>query len=194
MDGFWVQVLVAVVAGAVGAAASMVFAASGRRRVPGRQQRQEVPAPPPPAAPAVPPDRWLPQLQRCEQAIRRAGSAVESVSSAHARQTLNSVVQRMDAEMPHIRALVELGRGLDADAVGQEVVLHRVHQQLEDAAVRFAMFTDHVLEVVLQLVADPDMSRVHQQVTVLREQFPLLRPMSAVLAPESAPPRSLLNV
>ena len=190
MDGFWVQVVTALVAGAVGAAAVLVFF------VVKRKPREVVPQPAVVAAAAEPParpDRWLPQLHRCEQAVRRAARAVDSVSSAQARQNLHALVVRMDAELPNIRALVELGRSLDADDVREEAVLLRVFQQLDDAADRFAMITDHVLETVVQLVADADLGRMHQQVTVLREQFPLLRPMSAVLGPAPAPTRSLIT-
>ena len=91
----------------------------------------------------------------------------------------------MEAELPDVRALVELGRGLGEER-GDAAA--RVRQQLEDASVRFLMVTDDVLEMVVELVAAPDLNRVNQQVTVLREQFPLLRPMSAVLAPSDAKP------
>ncbi|GAA2810018.1 hypothetical protein [Saccharopolyspora taberi] len=189
MDRFWVQVVIALVAGALGAAAVLTF------YVLKRQARDQAPEQPPttPAEPPSAPDRWLPQLRRCEQAVRRAALAVDSVSSAQARQALRTLVVRMDAELPNVRALVELGRSLDADEVREEAVLRRVFQQLDDAATRFGMITDHVLETVVQLVADADLSQMHEQVMVLREQFPLLRPMSAVFGPATAPPRSLIS-
>lgn len=187
MDGFWLQVLIALVAGGCGA--GVVLVARTRRR------RPEPAATPQPAAvqpvQAQPQDRWLHDVRRCEQAVHRAARAVDAVSSTQARQNLQAVVRRMDAELPNVRALAELGRGLtSADAA----VLSRVRGQLEDAVVRFGMVTDHVVEAVVELVADPDLARVHQQVVVLREQFPLLRPMSAVFGPKpgSAPTRTLL--
>lgn len=189
MDGFWVQVLVALGAGAFGA--GLVLAAVFARR----QRVAEAPAAPAlvPLPPPVP-DRWLHEVQRCEQAVHRAARAVDAVSSTQARNQLQTVVRRMDAELPNVRALSELGRGLASSDPGDDAVVRRVQSQLDDAAVRFGMITDHVLEAVVNLVAEPDLSRVHEQVTVLRDQFPLLRPMSAVFGPKpgSTPPRSLM--
>ncbi len=140
------------------------------------------------------PDQWLHEAQRCEQAVYRAARAVDAVSSTQARHQLQTVVRRMDAELPNVRALSELGRGLAGSEPSDDAVVRRVRSQLGDAATRFGMVTDHVLEAVVELVAEPDLSRVNEQVTVLREQFPLLRPMSAVVGtvPDSAPTRSLL--
>ncbi|GAA0505085.1 hypothetical protein GCM10011581_33080 [Saccharopolyspora subtropica] len=186
MDGIWVHVLVAFVAGASGAGVMSAVISTRSRRT----------APPSPAAQPVPaqvPDQWWHDVQRCEQAVYRAARAVEAVSSEQARHGLQTVVRRMDAELPNVRALAEVGRGVAVGSSRDEAVLRRLQGQLDDAAARFGMVTDHVLEVVVQLVADPDLSRVHEQVTVLREQFPLLRPMSAVFGPEpgSAPARAL---
>ncbi|MER7012330.1 hypothetical protein ABT324_12980 [Saccharopolyspora sp. NPDC000359] len=187
MDGFWVQVLIALVAGGCGAGVVLVARPGGRRS-----------AVPPPVVPRPQPvpaqrhDPWLQDVRRCEQAVHRAARAVDAVSSTRARQNLQAVVRRMDAEIPNVRALAELGRGLMSSG-GDAVVLRRVRGQLADAVVRFGMVTDHVLEAVVELVADPDLNRVHQQVVVLREQFPLLRPMSAVFGPVpgSTPARTL---
>ena len=44
--------------------------------------------------------------------------------------------------------------------------------------------TDQVLEAVMELVATPDLARVHERVVALRDQFPLQRPMSALLVAE----------
>ncbi|MER5394414.1 hypothetical protein [Saccharopolyspora sp. NPDC002686] len=195
MDGFWVQVLIALVAGACGAGVVLAASTGRRRTAPAPLPQQPAPAPPVQAqlVQVRPQDRWLHDVRRCEQAVQRAAQAVEAVSSAQARQQLHAVVRRMDAELPNVRALAELGRGLTSTGSDEEV-LHRVRGQLEDAAVRFGMVTDHVLEAVVELVADPDLNRVHHQVVVLRDQFPLLRPMSAVFGPtsESAPARTLL--
>ncbi|MBB5066972.1 hypothetical protein BJ969_000060 [Saccharopolyspora gloriosae] len=135
-------------------------------------------------------DTLLRDLHRCEQAVARARCAVESVSSARAREALLMVVRRMDAELPSVEALVEVGRGLGAgaprglpDAERGDVVLRRVHVQIADVAERFGMITDHVLDIVVDLVAAPDLHRMHHEVAVLRDQFPLLRPMSAVFGP-----------
>lgn len=101
----------------------------------------------------------------------------------------------MDAELPNVRALVELGRSLDAGGHDDEPATGRVLGQLEDAVMRFGMVTDQVLQAVVELVAAPDLGRVHQQVTTLRDQFPLQRPMSAVLGgqPDSAD-KALINI
>ncbi|MCX2728902.1 hypothetical protein OOZ19_01485 [Saccharopolyspora sp. NFXS83] len=136
-------------------------------------------------------DTLLRDLHRCEQAVARARCAVESVSSARAREALLMVVRRMDAELPNVQALVEVGRGLGAgarprglpDADRGDEVLRRLRGQLCDVAARFGMITDHVLDIVVDLVAAPDLHRMRHEVAVLRDQFPLLRPMSAVFGP-----------
>ncbi|MFB9569998.1 hypothetical protein [Saccharopolyspora hordei] len=190
MDGSWVQVLVALVAGAVGAGVVLVVRLGRRRAEPPRPQPRPDPVPP---VEVRPPDCWVRELRRCEQAVHRAARAVDAVSSTPARQNLQAVVRRMGAELPDARALAELGCGLAS--TGSDAA-RRVREQLEDAAVRFGAVTDHVVAVVSDLVTDPDLSRVQQEVTALRAQFPLLRPMSAVLnptpAPTSTPDRSLL--
>ena len=191
MAGFWVQVLVAVVAGVLGVAATLVVLARRRRRTP--------PAPPPPpvAAPAVPGrDRWLPPVRRCEQAVSRATRVVESVSSTQARGALRCVIRRMEAELPDVRMLMELGRGLDAAGRHDDPATGRVHRQLEDAATRFTVVTGQVLDVVAELVAEPDLSRVRSHVADLRQRFPLLRPMSDVLRPARDAPttRALADI
>ena len=189
MDGFWVQFLVALAAGVCGAALTLLVV-NRTRRTPGGA----VSAPPPPFVPPARPEYWRHQVQRCEQAVLRAARAVDAVSSAQARNGLQAVVRRMEAELPNVRALAELGRGLPDGSPHGDEVLPRLRSQLEDAAARFGMVTDHVLEAVVELVADPDLSRVHGQVEVLRDQFPLLRPMSAVFGPAGPPSRSLLPV
>ncbi|MGW1677208.1 hypothetical protein [Saccharopolyspora sp. NPDC002376] len=195
MDGFWVQVLIALVAGACGAGVVLAAGTGRRRTAPTPLPQQPAPVQPVQAqlVQVQPQGRWLHDVHRCEQAVHRAARAVEAVSSAQARQRLHVVVRRMDAELPNVRALAELGRGLTRTGSDEEVLL-RVRGQLEDAAVRFGMVADHVLETVVEHVADPDLNRVHQQVVVLRDQFPLLRPMSAVFGPkpDSTPARTLL--
>ncbi|MCA1191046.1 MULTISPECIES: hypothetical protein [unclassified Saccharopolyspora] len=202
MNGFWWAVLAGTVAGSLGAAVTLLaWAGPWTRRA-----RPEVPEPAP-AAPqerTAPPrgfgepghvDGWVRDLHRCEQAVARARRAVESVSSARAREALLVVVRRMDAELPSVQALVEVGRGSDldprsADRRDQEV-LRRVRDQVAEAAARFASITEDVLHVVVDLVAAPDLPRVHHEVAVLRDRFPLLHPMSEVFAREDAPPPAL---
>lgn len=207
MLDFWVQVvLVALAAGALGATA--VLAAYGRQagtRVSEEHARvpEQVPAHggkihggEPHGGQPLPRssrDVWAMPLHRCEQAVSRADRAVESVSSARARHRLSGVVHRMDAELPNVRALVELGRRLEtgnarrgaSDAAEQEAVAGRIHQQLVEAATRFGAVTDTVLASVLELVSHADPFRLDEQVAVLRDEFPLLRPMSVVLGPDS---------
>lgn len=122
------------------------------------------------------------QQLRCERCVRRAADAVETVSSFADRQALRAVVRRMDAELPNVRALAELERSLNAGE-GERDAGERVHQQLDDAGVRFGVFADQVMEVVEQHVARPDREWLRTEVAVLRGQFPLLRPMSAILNP-----------
>ncbi|GAB3294133.1 hypothetical protein [Parasphingorhabdus pacifica] len=146
---------------------------------------------PRPAGTAPLPERgpWRQGLHRCEQSVRRARCAVDSVSSAQARAQLLPVVRRMDAELPAVLALVELGRSL-ADGPGTvrgELAVYRVSDQLDDAGNRFGELTEQVLAAVGQLVAEPDLDRVHRQAAELRDGFPLLRPMSALYGTEPAP-------
>ncbi|MEV0703875.1 hypothetical protein AB0I53_38990 [Saccharopolyspora sp. NPDC050389] len=195
MDGIWVQVLVALIAGACGAGVMLAVVCARRRKTkPAAAPTAVPPATQSVASPSPLPDKWLTEVQRCEQAVYRAARAVDAVSSTQARHQLQTVVRRMDAELPNVRALSELGRGLAASESRDDAVVRRVQSQLDDAATRFGMVTDHVLETVVELVAAPDLSRVHEQVSVLREQFPLLRPMSAVFGPPpgSAPARALM--
>lgn len=191
MDGFWLAVLVGTFAGGLGAAATLLACSLLRRRsVPPEQ--------PPPAVGEPsrdhglgepnPADTLLRDLHRCEQAVARARCAVESVSSARAREALLMVVRRMDAELPSVEALVEVGRGLGSPggvphAERGDAVLRRVRGQITDVAERFGMITEHVLDIVVDLVAEPDLHRMHREVAVLRDRFPLLRPMSAVFGP-----------
>lgn len=192
MDGIWVQVLVALISGACGAGVMVAVVCAREVRA---ASAAAPPAAPPVLAPWPLPDKWLHEVQRCEQAVYRSARAVDAVSSTQARHQLQTVVRRMDAELPNIRALSELGRGLAGSEPPGDAVVRRVQSQLDDAATRFSMVTDHLLETVVELVAAPDLSRVHEQVTVLREQFPLLRPMSAVFGPKPglAPARTLVR-
>lgn len=181
MNALWSAVLAGAVAGALAAALLRLLSARSSRTT-------SAPAP-------VRPDRydcWARDLDRCEQAVSRAASAVHSVSSAPAREGLLMVVRRMDAELPNVAALVELGRGLAAENPPEQArgaqVRGRVRGQVADAAERFGSIAEELLEIVQRLVADPDLSRLRGDVAVLRDQFPLLRPMSAVLRQEPAAP------
>lgn len=189
MGGMWVQLLVAVIGGAVGTATTL-GAYSRRRRMVTEPVLPVRTTADPPSSTAPGLDRWLRELQRCEQAVRRAAQAVDSVSSNTARFELRSLVRRMDAELPTVRTLVELGRGLEAGGRGESA---RVLRQLDDAATRFATIADRILETVVELVAAPDLDRVHQQVVTLREHFPLQRPLSALLAGREPPAQPLVS-
>ncbi|MFR9731402.1 hypothetical protein ACL03H_19425 [Saccharopolyspora sp. MS10] len=192
MSGFWLAVVAGMLAGALGAAATLL--AWDRLRS-GQAAPVEPPAPPPREPGAVDAatgrpepgrvDGWLRDLHRCEQAVSRARCAVESVSSARARESLLMVVRRMDAELPTVQALVEVGR--TAGPAGDERVLRRVRAQVAEAAQRFTAVTEEVLDVVVELVALPDLHRVHRDVAVLRDRFPLLRPLSALLERDPDP-------
>ncbi|RCW46873.1 hypothetical protein DFQ14_101213 [Halopolyspora algeriensis] len=202
MGAFWVQVVL--VAGAFAAIAVLVacgqrsgprtLGASGKESVRYQEDRgghtpdrvvRDV---------RVVRDTWMVPLNRCEQAVHRASRAVEAISSVRARRGLSGVVHRMAAELPNVRALVELGRGLEAGGArgdapkvaGQHDMARHIHQQLAEAATRFGAVTDALLVSVLDLVAHPDLCRLYEQTNTLRDQFPLLRPMSAILGPDVA--------
>ncbi|WP_433870367.1 hypothetical protein [Saccharopolyspora sp. CA-218241] len=192
MGALWMQVLTALSAGVV--CAGMVAVVLRTRSAPAPVPDDPGPAFGDPAAPALP-DPWSVQVQRCEQAVHRARCAVEAISSASARHALQAVVRRMDAELPSARALAELGRGLDRGGrAGDTAVLDRVVRQLDDAVERFGAITGEVLDAVVDLVADRDLDRLHERVLVLREQFPLLRPMSSLVSPAPSPaaPKALV--
>jgi hypothetical protein len=166
MDEIWLQVLMALMAGCAGAGVVLAV-----RRRPAEQVAAE-PEPAPEPLPQREPDGWGPFVQHCEQAVLRASRAVEAMSSQQARNRLLTVVRRMDAELPNLRVLAELGRGLGATSRDVEIA-GRVRGELAEVEKRFGAVTREVLE----LVEDPDPERVGE----LRGRFPLLHPISAVL-------------
>lgn len=120
-------------------------------------------------------------MDRCEQAALRAERAVGSVSSAPVRERLSAVVRRMEAELPNVRALAELARGLDAGSVHAGSVADRTREQLDNAASRFAGIADEVVRTVDHLADESDLDRVRDRVASLRARFPLTCSMSDVL-------------
>lgn len=125
-------------------------------------------------------DEWSKRQHRCEQSVYRSARAVDTVSSASARQAMQTILRRMDAELPHVRALAQLGRDLELSNGGRQAT-SRANQQLDDAVTRFATLSERVLNTVVLHVADPDLGRLHDHVRVLRDEFPLLRPLSSVV-------------
>ena len=164
MEQIWLQVLVALMAGCAGAGVVLVL----RRRPQEQVAAEEEPEP----LPRMAPDVWEPHVQHCEQAVLRASRSVEAMSSQQGRNRLRTVVRRMDAELPNLRVFAGLGRGLGGSSRDAEIA-GRVRAELTEAEERFGAVTGEVL----QLVEDPDAERVRE----LRDRFPLLRPISAVL-------------
>lgn len=204
MNASWFDVPVGAAAGAIGAAVILLFAGalpgtSWADRVPARGARRgstrgrtgggpasQVSAAVERREPAPAPreDDSAHDLCRCEQAVARAARAAHAVSSASAREGLLMVVHRMEAELPSVEALVQLGRSLAAQPEPPERtarVLHRVREQVSEAAAAFAAITDRLLQLVVEFVDRPDFQRMRSEVAVLRERFPLLRPMSEIL-------------
>ncbi len=101
-----------------------------------------------------------------------------------ARRSLHAVVRRMEAELPNVHALVELGRSFDSGTGQHEPVVPRVRGHLDDAVDHFDILTEHMLDIVTELVTDPDLERLEEQVTTLRGRFPISRPMSTITRPE----------
>lgn len=163
------NLIIGVLAGCAGA--GLVLLVRGDRALPE----------PPPVVTVqpVPADPWSPALRRCEQAVHRAEQAVEAISSRETRNRLQAVVRRMDAELPDVRVLSELGRGL-GDSRREVEIASRVRAQLAGTATRFTEITRELLE----LVADPD--DVERRVAQLRDGFPLVRPLSSILAEPAA--------
>lgn len=173
MDELWLHLLVGLLAGCAGA--GLVLLVRGRPTAPEIPLAAETPA-------EAPADPWTPAVRRCEQAVHRAEQAVQAMSSRASRNRLQAVVRRMEAELPDVRVLAELGKGLTGDTRRDVEIARRVRAQLVETASRFAESTEQVLE----LVAEPD--RVDWRVSVLRDRFPLVQPLSAVLSePVSTP-------
>lgn len=141
---------------------------------------REVPAT---AGPADLPYRaeWLPAVTSCVLSLSRARRAVDAVSSQEARGYLHVVLRRMDAELPNVRVLAELGMSLQQTGPRDDAALQRVRAQLQDAVRQYASFAERLLGVVEDLVNEPDLDRTRQHVDSLRRQFPLLRPMSELV-------------
>lgn len=167
MDALWLHLLVGVLAGCAGA--GLVLLVRGRQAALGPPLAAATPA-------EAPADPWTPAVRRCEQAVHRAEQAVDAMSSRASRNRLQAVVRRMDAELPDVRVLAELGKGLTGDTRRDIEVAGRVRAQLADTASRFAEVTEQVLGVV----AEPE--HVDRRVSTLRERFPLVQPLSAVLS------------
>ncbi|SDP87597.1 hypothetical protein SAMN04487905_111116 [Actinopolyspora xinjiangensis] len=214
MSGFWTHLIVALAAGVLGTLLGLLS-----RRSPSAPPVVEEQAPPTPAPEtaggtaldhvlAEHRDKWLCELNRCEQAVHRAVRAADAVSSLPVRQGLRQVVHRMDAELPTVRALVQLARELDdggATAAGEDstrsVALERVHGGVMVAVSRFTALGDQLAGVVAELAAGADQQQAQRRIAALRESFPLLPAMSAILAgkaardetPETDDPSSLVD-
>ncbi|PRW63890.1 hypothetical protein [Actinopolyspora mortivallis] len=125
-------------------------------------------------------DTWRCELARCEQAVSRSARAVDTVSSCPLRQGLRHVVHRMEAELPTVRTLVELGHELDGQR-RHDATLLRVRRQVHAAAEEFTGFADRLTATVSEIAAEPDPDRARERIEALRACFPLLPPMSTIL-------------
>ncbi|MBE9374907.1 hypothetical protein IQ251_10675 [Saccharopolyspora sp. HNM0983] len=140
------------------------------------------PQDPAPGVPEPPQAEWLPAVNSCAASLFRARRAVDAVSSQEARNCLRAVLRRMDAELPNVRVLAELGCSLEHGGPRDGAAVQRVRAQLQDAVHRYALFAEELLAVVEDLVNEPDLERTREHVDALRRQFPLLRPMSEIVA------------
>lgn len=130
---------------------------------------------------------WLPAVTSCVLSLSRARRAVDAVSSREARGILHTVLRRMDAELPNVRVLAELGTSLQQARPVDDAAVQRVRMQLREAVHRYASFAEQLLGVVEELVSEPDLDRTKEHVEALRRQFPLLRPMSELLGGDRPP-------
>ncbi len=220
MSGFVTHLIVALLAGAFGTLLGLSFRRSSSEPTRARRARQRTS----PAAEAVPSseqrasrhrnrDRWLCELNRCEQAVRRAVRAADTVSSQPVRRGLRQVVHRMDAELPTMRTLVELGREFDSaaaeakpgageaapaerDSSERRTTSWRLHRRAREASAEFTSFADRLTEVVAELNAEGDPEHAQTRISGLRERFPLLPSMSEILTArqERRRPRSAEEV
>ncbi|SDJ80561.1 hypothetical protein SAMN04487820_102177 [Actinopolyspora mzabensis] len=194
MGGFWTHLIVALAAGVLG----VLLGVLARRT----SSAPPVPEEPPEttAGTRTEPraglehaltehrDAWLCELNRCEQAVHRAVRAADTVSSLPVRRGLRQVVYRMDAELPTVRTLVQLARELDAGespvATADStrlVALRRLQDGVVVAVSRFTELGDQLSGVVAELAAGVDQEHAQRRIAALRERFPLLPAMSAIL-------------
>jgi len=129
--------------------------------------------------------RWQCQ-ERCAQAVRRSERAVQAVTAESTRSELHAVVRRMAAELPNVRAVVALGDELVAQPADIAVV-HRVDVRLDEAAQEFESFADAVVGLIDEVVRDPAVAP-SSGTSRLRQRFPLLSPMSAIIRGERPAP------
>lgn len=198
MDGYWLPVSAAAVVGACALLLLVALVVRARRRVTAPRSPVDVAGAGPVGANGVDeavsragagggmpaagrPQRveWPSAVTSCELSLSRARRAVDAVSSQEARNCLHVVLRRMDAELPNVRVLAELGTSLQQTADGPAV--QRVRAQLQDAVHRYALFAEELLGEVEELVHEADLDRTRQHVESLRRRFPLLRPMSELV-------------
>ncbi|SFT59791.1 hypothetical protein SAMN04487904_104159 [Actinopolyspora lacussalsi subsp. righensis] len=194
MGGFWTHLIVALAAGVLG----VLLGVLARRS----SSAPPVPEEPPKTTSGTSTDArgglehaltehrdaWLCELNRCEQAVHRAVRAADTVSSLPVRRGLRQVVYRMDAELPTVRTLVQLARELDAgdstvataDST-RRVALRRIQGGVVMAVSRFTELGDQLAGVVAELAAGADQEHAQRRIAALRERFPLLPAMSAIL-------------
>ncbi len=131
-------------------------------------------APPPPPAPRVN-DAWSRLLAGCEDPVRRSAAAVRDLPPSPARDWVWHIVAGMEAELPTARHLAETGRRLHPPRQPR-LTEHPLWLRLREAGEAFAASERRVGEVVAQLVAQPDLNRVDDQLQLLEQQLPHLRP------------------
>ncbi|MGJ7905671.1 hypothetical protein ACOQFL_04240 [Actinopolyspora sp. H202] len=195
MGGFWTHLIVALAAGVLGVLLGVLARRSSSAPPVPEEQPETTPGTTRTDSRAglehaltEHRDAWLCELNRCEQAVHRAVRAADTVSSLPVRRGLRQVVYRMDAELPTVRTLVQLARELDAgdspvataDST-RRAALRRIQEGVVVAVSRFTELGDQLGGVVAELAAGADQEHAQRRIAALRERFPLLPAMSAIL-------------
>ncbi|MCK2236770.1 MULTISPECIES: hypothetical protein [unclassified Crossiella] len=134
------------------------------------QQPYRMPLPPPRVN-----DAWSRLLEACEQPVQRCDQALAAVPPSPAKDWLGQIVATMRAELPTARGLAETGRRLHPDRQPR-LNEHPLYRRLYAATQEFAATERRIGEVITQLVAQPDLKRVDNQLQLLEQQLPHLRP------------------
>ncbi|SDN50085.1 hypothetical protein [Allokutzneria albata] len=129
-----------------------------------------------PAAPERERDRdaWDRLLTQCEGPVHRAEAVTAALPPSAARDWLVQITAAMRAELPAARSLAETGKRLYPSNT-PSITTRPVYLRLKAAAEQFAAAERRIAEVAGDLVAQPDLGRVDDQLRLLEQNLPHLR-------------------
>lgn len=142
-------------------------------------ERNRPPLPAPAAPPPIPQalqlnDAWSRLLIACVEPVRRCDLALAELPPSPARDWLTQIVATMRDELPTARNLAETGRRLHPPRQ-PGLTEHPLYLRLRTAADEFAATERRIGELIAQLVAQPDLKQVDNQLQLLEQQLPHLR-------------------